>query len=452
MRGRVFLRESRRLLALALPIIISQLGQVGMNTADTIMVGPLGAVPLAAAGLGSAIHFMGVVFSVGVIIGLGPVASQAFGARDLRLCRRALVQGLWVALAISIPVGWMNYEGATLARWLGQPPEVSTLAGEYMRALAWGVPPFFAFTAGRQYLESMGRPLAPMVVTFIGLGTNILANQVLIHGIDGRIPALGVVGAGHATTLVRWAMLGCLGAYVMVHPELRPFHHARPWFDSALLQRIVRIGLPIGGQFALEVGCFSFAAIMMGWLGAAELASHQVTINIASTTFMVALGVSIAGSVRVGQHIGARRRGAMRRATLATYILAVGFMSMCALLFLAMPRALIGLYTSEPEILALGTRLLLVAAAFQVFDGAQVAGMSVLRGAADTRAPMIIAGIGYWGMGVPAGYALAFPGAQGPVGVWIGLSLGLACVAILLAYRVRRTLWNAVAPAAGSVT
>ena len=442
-RALILLREVNRLLRLAVPIIVSQLGQVGMNTADTIMVGPLGATALASAGLGSAIHFFGLIISVGVITGLTPIVSQAFGAGNPARCRQALIQGLWVALMVSVPVVVANAAGQPIARALGQEPAVAELAGSYMRALAWGVPGYFLFVALRQYLEAMNRPAAPMVVTFIGLAVNIAANRVLIYGIDGVVPALGVVGSGYATSIVRVSMLLILVVWVVLHPELRPFSGGvRRAPDRRMIGSILTIGLPVGAQYGLEVGLFSFAAVVMGWLGPTELAAHQVTINIASTTFMVALGVSIAGSVRVGQHIGARRRGAMRRAALAAYLLSVGFMGLCALLFLVMPRALIGLYTRDPALLDLGTRLLLVAAAFQLFDGAQVAGISVLRGAADTRIPMLIAGLGYWGLGVPVGYVLAFAGGLSAIGVWMGLSVGLAAVAVLLALRVRRTLWR----------
>ena len=435
-----FLHEVIRLLRLALPIIVSQLGQVGMTTADTIMVGRLGAQALAAAGLGHALHFLGIIFSVGVITGLAPIVSQAFGAGDTNRARHAVVQGLWISLFLSVPVVLMNWMGREVASLLGQDAAVSALAGAYMRALAWGVPGWFLFVALRQYLEAVNRPTVPMVVTFIGLMVNIGANRVLIYGIDGFVPAFGVVGSGYATSIVRWTMLFILIVWVFLHPQLRPSGSVRRSPDRRMIARILDVGVPIGGQFALEVGLFSFAAVMIGWLGAAELAAHQVTINIASTTFMVALGTSIAGSVRVGQHIGAQRTHAMRRAALATYLLATGFMALCALLFLLAPRALIGLYTSDDELLVIGSRLLMVAAAFQVFDGAQVAGMGVLRGAGDTRIPMLIAGLGYWGFGVPVGYVLAFVLDLGAVGVWIGLSAGLAVVGILLALRARGVL------------
>ncbi len=440
--ARAFQHETRELLRLAVPVIVSQLGQVGMTTADTILVGPLGATPLAAAGLGHAIHMLGVVVAMGIIFGIGPLVSQAFGGGDVARCRRVLVQGLWVAALLTIPGTLLNFMGGDISRVLGQEAEVSALTGAYMSALAWGILPQFLFIALRQFLESMGHVRAPMVITFIGLAINVLLAWVLIYGSAPWIPALGIVGAGWATTIVRWLMLAIILGWMLLHARLQPFHGVGYRVDRPLFSRIMSIGLPIGLHFGLEVGLFTFAAVMMGWLGAVPLAAHQVTINIASTTFMVALGVSIAGSIRVGQRIGQHRPRAMRRATLATYVLAVGFMGLCAILFVAIPRALIRIYTPDPEIIALGALLLLFAAAFQVFDGAQVAGGSILRGAAETRSPMLIAGFGYWVVGVPVAYALAFPVGLGAAGIWAGLSVGLAVAAVLLGWRVRAMLWN----------
>lgn len=432
------------LLRLAGPIVVNQLGQVGMSTADTIMVGPLGAEPLAAAGLGSALHHFGLILAMGVVLGMGPLVSQAFGSGDRHECRRVLVQGSWVALLLSVPVALGLLAGREISLVLGQSEGVAELTGGYMRALAAGIAPALLFIAARQYLEGMGHATAPMVVTFMGLGVNIVANRVLIYGVGDVIPAMGVVGTGWATTIVRYAMLLAILAFLVTHRTLRLHGESlRP--HLARIRRILYVGAPIGAQFGMEVGLFSFAAVMMGWLGAVELAAHQVTINIASTTFMVALGTSMAGSIRVGQHIGAGRPRAMRRAVIGTYVLSTGFMLCCALVFVLMPERLIGLYTPYPEIIALGAQLLLLAAAFQLFDGAQVAGMSVLRGAARTRGPMVIAGIGYWLIGLPIAYGLAFHTELGPVGVWIGLSIGLAAVAILLLSRVRSVFWDSPA-------
>ena len=441
-RRALFAAELRNLLKLAGPIVVSQLGQVGMNTADTVMVGPLGATSLAAAGLGTAIHWLGTVVCVGVLVGLSPLVSQAHGARDPGRAGRVLVQGLWLSFFLAVPVTIVNLFGHEIALAIGQDPAVSELTGSYLAALAWGVLPFFMFTAVRQYLEALGHVRAPMVITFLGLAINVLANRVLIYGVGDAIPALGIAGSGWATTIVRWSMMVAVVLFVLRHRELRT--HARGRFgpDRGTLRSILRVGLPIGGQFGLEIGMFSFAAIMMGWLGPLELAAHQITINIASTTFMVALGASMAGSIRVGHNVGAQRLRRMRRAALGAYALSVGFMSLCAVAFVLAPGALIGLYTREPGVIELGSRLLLVAAAFQMFDGAQVAGVSILRGAGDTKRPAVIAALGYWAVGVPTGYLLAFRAGLGPTGVWMGLTAGLVAASVLLAARARRVLWH----------
>ncbi len=441
-----YFTELRSLLRLALPIIVSQLGQIGMNTADTIMVGPLGATPLAAAGLGTAIHQFFVTVSIGVIVGMAPLVSQAFGAGDVLQCRRTLVQGMWLAALLSVPVVLLSLVGREISLMLGQAPEVSDMTGSYLRALAASVPAVFLFMVYRQFLEGMGIAKPAMVFTFLGLALNVVANRVLIYGVGDVIPAMGLVGSGWATTIVRWTMFAGLAAYVGVRADLHPFRAIAKRLDVGLLARIFSVGAPVGMQFGLEVGLFSFAAVMMGWLGPIQLAAHQVTINLAATTFMVALGVSLAGSIHVGQHIGAGRSEHMRSAVLATYTLAVGFMAVCAVLFVTIGESLVSLYTRDAAIVALGTQLLFVAAFFQLSDGAQVAGISVLRASADTRTPMLIAAFGYWIVGMPIGLVLAFRTTLGPRGVWIGLSAGLAVVAVLLGLRVRHLLWRRALP------
>lgn len=432
------------MLLLAGPIIASQLGQVGMNTADTIQVGPLGAGALAAAGIGSAIHMFALFVGAGVLVGMNPLVSQAFGAGRLEECRSIARQGLLLAIALSIPIALAMLFGREIALFFGQRDDVATLAGQYMVALAPGVLPVMLFLGLRQYLEAMGHAAPSMVVSLAGLVLNVLLNSVLIYG-WGPVPALGVVGSGWATTIVRWFMFAGLLGYSVSRRGFNLFRGVtpRPWTpDRIRIARIFRVGLPIGLSFGLEIGLFAFAAVMMGWFGPVEIAAHQVTINIAATTFMVALGTSMAGSIRVGQTIGAGDIRRTRHAIVATYLLAVGFMASCAVVFLIAPEWLIGLYTHDPAILEVGRRLLLVAAAFQVFDGAQVAGISVLRGAGDTTVPMLLAAAGYWGVGMVCALVLGFATRLGPVGVWIGLCAGLAAVAVALALRARTSLWR----------
>lgn len=438
----LMLHELRALLRIAGPIIVSQLGGVAMNTTDTIMVAPLGVVPLAAAGLGSAVQsFLMLVFT-GVVMGSTPLVAQAFGAGDHAECRRVVAQAHWVALVLAVPFAAILFFGESVTLALGQPPEVAVLAGEYMRALAWGAWPVLAFMAFRQYLEGMGITTPAMVITFMALAINIVGNRALIYGVEGWVAPMGVAGSAWATTLVRWAMLLAMTGYLLAHTGLNPFRGVSWRPAAARLRRVVSVGLPIGVQNGAEVGIFAFAAVMMGWIGAEAQAAHQVTINLAATTFMVALGVAIAGSIRVGHHVGAGSRRGVRRATVATYALSLGFMGLCALLFLAAPRALIGLYTRDPQIVEVGVALLFMGALFQLFDGAQVAGLAVLRGAADTRVPMLITLVGYWAVGFPVAYVLGFRTAMGPTGIWAGLVASLAVVAVMLVFRVRRVLWT----------
>jgi multidrug resistance protein, MATE family len=430
------------LLRLAGPIILSQLGAVGMGTMDTIMVGPLGPEALAATGLSAALHMAVLLVCTGMLLGMGPLVSQSFGAGNPVEGKHVFVGGAWLGLALAVPVVVVNFVGEWLALLLGQELGVAHLVGGYMGALAWGVVPVVLFFACRQYIEGMGLTRPAMVMTFIGLAINYFGNRALIYGIDDWVPAMGVVGSGWSTTIVRWAMLAAMVVYLLRHPELRPLAGVSRWPESRIVKRIAAIGWPAGLQLGLEVALFSSAAVLMGWFGSLELGTHQVTINIAATTFMVALGVSIAGSIRVGQHIGARNAEGARRTATVTYLLSLGFMACCAVAFLVVPEFLIGLYTRDPEVVRLGTTLLLVAALFQLFDGAQVAGFSVLRGAADTRIPMFLAMISYWVIGLPSAYLLGFHTALGPAGVWVGLCIALAVAAVLLGVRARRVLWR----------
>jgi MATE family multidrug resistance protein len=446
----LYLHEVRALLRVAGPIIVSQLGGTLMHTTDTIMVGPLGAEALAAAGLGNAIFMATFMICSGTLLGMTPLVSQAFGAGDRRECRRVLVQGLWLAAFLALPMTVLCLFGLPIARALGQAEEVAQAAGGFLEAIAWGVPPMLLFMAFRQYLDGQSLTRPAMVMTFIGVAVNIVGNWLLIHGFTVElpvlgtwtVPALGLVGSGWSTTLVRWAMLVAMLVYVLRHRVLRPFAGVGLRPRAARLRRMMLIGGPIGVQMGAEVGVFAFAVVMMGWLSPIAQAAHQVTINVASTTFMVATGASLAGGIRVGQHVGAGSRRGVHRAVLATYALVTAFMVLCALAFLLAPRFILGLYTHDPRIMAVGLSLLAMAAAFQVFDGAQVAGLFALRGAADTRIPMGITVLAYWVIGAPAAYLLGFHTRLGPQGVWLGLVVSLMVAALLLAWRVRRVLWG----------
>jgi MATE family multidrug resistance protein len=440
-RARLLAHEVGALGRVAGPVIASQVGGTLLSTVDTLMVGPLGATSLAAAGLSGSLQFALLTMALGVLMGATPLVSHAFGAGQREETRRVLVQGVWLAVALALPVTALSFFGEEVANALGQAPEVATLTGRFLGALGWGVLPFLLFTACRQYLEGMGRTKPAMVISWLGVAVNVAGNAALIYGVRGVVPAMGAVGAAWATSIVRWSQLLAMVAYLVADPAVNPFRGVRWVFHGPRMARILALGLPVALQLGAEVGIFSFAAVMMGWVGPAALAAHQVTINVAATTFMVALGCSLAGSIRVGLHVGARDARGMRRAAAATYLLVLSFMSLTALAFFLAPRAILGLYTSDPEILSIGVGLLFWAAIFQLFDGAQVAGLHTLRGAADTRVAMTVTLIGYWGVGLPVAYFAGFRTGLGPAGIWIGLSASLAVVAVLLAVRVRTVLW-----------
>jgi MATE family multidrug resistance protein len=451
-RSLLLLHELRALMRLAGPLVAGQLGGIAMNTTDTIMVGPLGARSLAAAGLGNAIFMSVLMVCTGTLMGMSPLVSQAFGAGDRRECRRVMVQGLWLAALLAVPMTLVMAFGLPIARGLGQADDVAGLAGGYLFAIAWGVLPTLLFIAFRQYLDGMGVTRPAMVMLLVGVVVNIFGNWLLIYGFHLRVPGLGtltvapggLVGAGWSTTICRWIMLVGIVIYILRRRDLAVGVSLAP--VAARLRRMVVVGAPIGVQLLAEVGVFAFAVVMMGWINPVAQAAHQVTINIASATFLVATGTSLAGSIRVGQHVGAGSRRGVHRAVLTTYAVVITFMAGCAVAFLAAPRWLLGLYTRDPAIVEVGMGLMVMAAAFQVFDGAQVAGLFALRGAADTRVPMWITVLGYWVIGAPVAYLLGFHTPAGAQGIWAGLVVSLVVVALLLAWRTRRVLWDRPLP------
>jgi len=440
--AKLLAHEIGALVRLAGPISVGQLASIAMMTTDTIMVAPLGANALAAAGLGIALNMAVLIAMSGVLSGITPLVSQSYGAGDRLEGRRVVVQGLWLALILTIPVVALSLAGEPVSLALGQDPAVAALAGDFMFALAPGVLASLLFATLKYYVDAMGRTRVAMSVAFIGVAVNVLGNQLFIHGVPGVIRPLGLPGSGLSTTVVRWAMLLVMAVYIARHPELSPFRGASLRPHLGRLRSIARIGFPIGGQLGAEIGTFSFAAVIMGWMGPAQLAAHQITMNVASATFMVAVGAAIAGSIRVGRAVGAGSRRAVHRAVVASYLVSLGFMSVCAATFLAVPRFLLELYTRDPDIVRYGTGLLFMAALFQLFDGAQVTGISLLRGAADTRVPMLITLLGYFAIGIPMAYGLGFHTPLRHMGIWTGLTVSLAVVAVLLLWRIRLVLWR----------
>ena len=426
----------RRLIHLALPIVAVNLGQMSLNVVDTIMVGRVSAEAIAAVALGTLFFFAAAIAGEGILLALDPLISQAVGANDRTAMARGVQRGIVLAVGLTVPAGAFLLLSRPVMTALGQPADVVPLAASYAELMVLGMLPFYLFIGQRQVLQAMGK-VRPVLLTMVcGNLLNIGLNWVLIFGKLGA-PALGVAGAAWATSLTRWFL--CVVLAVVAWPVLRPL--LRPWHRESLapapLRRMVWLGLPIAGQRMLEYLTFGLTALAMGWIGTTAMAGHQIALNLAAISYMIPLGVGAAGAVLVGRAVGAGEPEEARRFAVRALALGGGVMLIGGAIFVGMPGLLARLYTSDPGARAVATLLLPLAGAFAVFDGLQAVGLGVLRGLADTRIPMLINLLGYWGIGLPAGFILAFPLGRGPAGLWWGLVIGLGVVALLLVARIR---------------
>lgn len=433
------MRELRALVALAVPVVLSELGWMAQGIVDTIMVGRLGPAAIGAVALGNAACYTPSLFGVGLMLGLDTLVAQAYGRKDHDECHRWMAQGVYVAcIAAPLIMVLIWLAGFGFARF-GIMPEVAGPAGGYLRILNWGTLPLLLYAGTRRYLQGVGQVRVITVTYVLANLVNWFGNWVLIYGKLG-MPALGVNGSAISTVasrvLMALALLGFAWRYERQrgHPLFR--HWAAP--QIARLKHLVRLGLPAAGQILLEVGAWSLATFAVGYLNPVALATHQIVLNYASLTYMVPLGISSAAAVSVGHAVGAKDAERARRAGWLSLALGTGFMLLAALVFLTVPAPLIKLYTSDPRVLALGPELLAIVAAFQVFDGVQSVSTGALRGLGETRIPMLANLVGYWVLGLPLGLILCFSLRHGIYGLWIGLTLALIVIATILLIRWRR--------------
>lgn len=427
------LAETRTLAALAAPIVVTQVGAMMLGVVDMLMVGSLGREALAAASLGTLWTMGTLVLGQGVVLGMDPVLTQAHGAGDGRAVGLALQRGLVVAAAAGLPVTllWAATEPALIL--VGQDPHLAALAGDYVRVQLPSAGFYLGFTALRSYLQGRGIVAPGLWVTVVANLLNALFNWALIFGHLG-FPALGLVGAGIATGITRSLMFILLGLLVW---RARLYDGAwlawsRAAVDRRGLVEILGHGVPVGLQLGLEVWAFQGATVLAGWLGDAELAAHTVALNLASLSFMVPLGIGIAAVTRVGNLIGAGDRRAAQRAAWVALAMGAAVMTVSAVTFVSLRHALPGLYTDDPAVLALAAAALPIAGTFQLLDGTQVVGGGILRGMGRTRPAALFNLVGYYAIGLPVGYWLAFEAGMGLPGIWWGLTIGLAVVAASL--------------------
>ncbi|MGQ0551789.1 MAG: MATE family efflux transporter [Planctomycetota bacterium] len=424
---------------LALPVVFVQVGMMTMNVVDGLMVGRLPgdtAGPIAAVAIGGLFTWMLIGFSMGVILAVDPLVNQALGAGDRVGEARAVQRGLLLAGLLSVPVGLIILLAEPVLRWAGQPESIVPVAADYALWMIPSIPAFLAFVVLRPTLQAQHRMRPIVLVILLANLLNAALDWGFVHGRMG-LPALGVVGVAMATSICRWAMLA--GLLALAWPALAP--RLRPLQPNLLQLRplvgMLRLGLPIGTQMLLEMGAFALVGLSMGRLGEAELAGHYIALNLASLSFMVPLGISIAASVRVGQAVGRGDHEGLRRAVRAALVLGAGVMLLFSVVFGLLPEALARFYTPDVRVVGMAASLLPLAAAFQVFDGLQVVCSGILRGTADTKVAMLLHLLGFWVLGIPLSFVLAFTLGYGPQGLWAGLAVALAAVAGVLLLRVR---------------
>ena len=416
--------------ALAWPVVAAQLGAMMLGIVDTWMLGRLGTAELSAAALADVVLFGSLIFGIGLVMGIDPLVSQAHGGGEGERAGRALQRGIVLAVVASLPLALVWSFTGDLLILMGQEPHLAAMGQTYADANLVGLAPFLVFTALRQYLQGRGIMKAPLVIILVGNLANVLFNWVLIFGHLG-FPAMGFWGAGLATSCTRIFMLVALVALIL----RRDLHRGawEPWSRRALrLAPVLRYGLPVAIAFTLEVWAFSASTVLAGWLPGDAVASHIIVLKLASLSFMVPLGISAASATRVGNLLGASDRGAAQLAAWVALGMGGGVMLVNASIFVALRDRLGWIFSDDPEVVALSAAVFPVAAAFQLFDGTQAVGGGILRGMGNTRPAALFNLLGYYVLALPLAYFLAFRRGYGLPGIWWGLALGLAVVALLL--------------------
>lgn len=438
--------EFRATLSLAWPLILANLTMALIQATDVLLMGRLGARPLAASALGLNLNFALSLICLGLVTASSPMIATALGKRSsaVREVRRTFRQSLWLIATVTPPVWLILWNAEPLIAALGQDPGLARGAGTFLHGYMWSMLPFLVFQAMRNFVSALERPGWVLVISLAGVILNALLGWALIFGHFG-LPALGLFGGGLASSII-WSLLAlALAAVIVTDRQFRRFHLFGRWWraDGPRYQRLWLLGLPIGLAMGFEGGVFSAAAYLMGLISADALSAHAVALQIAALSFMVPWGMAQAATVRVGLALGRNDPAGIARAGWSAWGMGTGFMALMALLIWAIPRPLITLFlidsAANAHVIALAVSFLGVAAVFQIVDGAQVVGAGILRGLHDTRVPMLFTFIGYWLVGIGVGVWLAFRIGWGGVGIWTGLALGLAIVAVLMLARwVRR--------------
>jgi multidrug resistance protein, MATE family len=438
--------ELREFLKLAIPLASAQVAQSATGFVDTIMMGRMGADVLAGGGL-AAIIFMAITMtSTGMVMGVSPLIAEAFGAGQKTRIQQIARQGLWLAMLVSIPM--MIFTGQ-LDRWMiyaGQTETTVKLANVYLDIMLWGLFPAVGFAALRSTVSALSQARPIMLIVVVGTAFNVVWNYILGFGKFG-FPQMGLAGLALASVLALWGMFLALALYVLLHPKLRDYRifQALHQFRPHILRKLIWVGVPIGLFSGLEAGFFMVIMFLMGTLGTESLAAHQIVFQTIAIVFMVPLGISYATTVRVGQWLGQEDNAGIRRSAILGIATTTLLVSTISIAFLLFPRQVISIYldVQNPDnaaVVNLAIPLFRIAAIAQVLDGFQRSVYGSLQGLQDTRIPMVLNMLGYWGVGLSVGYVLGFQFKLGSMGLWIGQSVAIAVVAGLFTWRLKQLI------------
>jgi len=426
---------------LAYPVVIGQLGHMMLGVVDSLMVGRLGAVQLAASSLVNGLILLILVLGIGMSVALTPLVAIAKGSEKHDECGIILRQGLLVNIVFSFLLVVVIYFLADLIHYLNQPVEVAQYAESYLKILNISIIPFMLFQTYKQFSEGLSFTKPPMTILIFSVFINAFLNWILIFGNLG-LPRLELDGAGYATLITRIFMAAAIFIYIRNAKSFQEFDPSLRFksVNFKVIRKIVNIGVPGGFQMFFEVGGFSFATIMVGWIGVNELAAHQIALNLASITFMVGLGISISVTIRVGNFLGKRDSVEIKKAGYSALFIIAVIMSLFGIMFFAFRNYLPTLYINDVEVIKIASSLIIIAAIFQIVDGLQIVGVGILRGLTDMKAPMVISFIAYWVIGLPVAYLLGFIFDFGVEGIWVSFVVGLTLAAIFFILRFRKFL------------
>lgn len=436
----MLLAESKRTLKLAFPIILGEVAQMFLGLIDTAMVGAVGYKQLAAAALVMSVINIPYIFGIGITVSVSQMVSMAHGRRDGKLVSHYLYNGFWLCAISALIISLVIEFSKNILFHLDQDIEVARFALPYLQIMGWSVIPMLLFLALKQFTDGLEFTKTAMVLSLSAIPLNAFLNWLLIYGNWG-FPRLELVGAGLGTLITRILIFIVLGLIVLYHKTFRKYVAVRSkvWkLKWSTIKELLHIGIPSSFQFSMEAGAFAISGILIGTIGAVELAAHQIALSLASLTFMVSMGLSQAGSIRTSNAFGRNDRNAIRLIGKSTLIIALIYGTFCAIVFICLRYQLPYIFNDDKEVVSMAAYLLLFAALFQISDSTQSISAGLLRGIKDVKVPTFFIAIAYWAIGIPVGCLLAFYFDMGAAGIWTGFITGLTFSAAFLSLRFRK--------------